>query len=68
MSLSLKNSSPDSKADFSKKLVIGIWRLILSRYNTKRYIYDMIWNIKYIYIKDILKISTTLAIYWGLVY
>ena len=31
----LKNSSPDSKADFSEKLVFGIWRFILSRYNIK---------------------------------
>ena len=35
---SFKNSSPDSKEDLSEKLVLGIWRLILSRY-------DIIWNI-----------------------
>ena len=33
MSVSVKNSSPGSKADFSEKFLFGIWRLILSRYN-----------------------------------
>ena len=28
--ISIKNSSPGSKADFSEKLPFGIWRLILS--------------------------------------
>ena len=33
--ISLKNSSPDSKADFSEKFVFGIWRLIFGRYDIK---------------------------------
>ena len=33
--LSLKNSSPGSKADFSEKFLFGNWRLILSRYTIK---------------------------------
>ena len=33
----LKNNSPDSKADFLTKLVLGVWRLmILSRYDIIR--------------------------------
>ena len=39
---SLKNSSPDSKADFSEKLVLGIWRLILVRYDIVLVRYDII--------------------------
>ena len=30
----LKNSSPDSKADFSKKSRLGVWRSIFGRYDT----------------------------------
>ena len=48
MPLSLKNSSPGSKAVFSEKFVFGIWRLILSRYDIKRYIYNIILNIQHI--------------------
>ena len=33
--LSLKNRGPGSKAGFSEKVLFGIWRLILSRYNIK---------------------------------
>ena len=33
--VSLKNSSPSSKADFPENLLFGIWMLILSRYNVK---------------------------------
>ena len=29
----LKDSSPDSKADFSEKLLFGNWRLMLGRYD-----------------------------------
>ena len=32
---SLKNSSPGSKVEFSEKLLFGIWKLILGRYNIK---------------------------------
>ena len=32
-SVSLKNSSPGSEADFSEKFVFGSWTLMLSRYN-----------------------------------
>ena len=35
--LTLKNSSPDSKADFSQRLLFGIWSLILIRYDIKCY-------------------------------
>ena len=34
--LSLKNSSPDSKADFSEKFLFGIWRLIALMGGTNR--------------------------------
>ena len=37
--LSLKNGSPDSKSDFS--FLFGIWRLILSRYDIKSFVYDI---------------------------
>ena len=33
MIISLKNSSPDSKAVFVRKSLLGLWRLILSRYD-----------------------------------
>ena len=36
--LSLKNSSPDSKADFSKKVLFLVWRLILSAWRIKWHI------------------------------
>ena len=42
MALSLKISNPDSKADFSEKCLLGIWNLILSRYDIILYIYDII--------------------------
>ena len=38
----VKNSSPGSKADFSEKFSFGIWRLILSRFDIKWCIYDII--------------------------
>ena len=37
----LKNSSPDSKADFSEKSVLGILGIILSRY-------DLVIHIKHV--------------------
>ena len=37
----LRKSSPDSKTDFSEKSLLGIWTLILSRY-------DIILNIEHI--------------------
>ena len=33
--LSCKNNSPGSKADFSEKFLLGVWRLIWSRYDIK---------------------------------
>ena len=30
-----KNNSPDSKADFTEKLLFGIWKLILSVWHIK---------------------------------
>ena len=35
VSVSVKNSSPGSKADFPETFLLGIWRLILSRYDIK---------------------------------
>ena len=64
--VSCKNSSPGSKAYFSKKFVFGIWRLMLSRYDIKWYIYDIILNI--VYIKGPIKIGIQLAIHQGLLY
>ena len=54
--LSLKNSSPDSKADPSEKLVLGIWQLISSRYDIVLVRYDIILIIYYMkgYIKKVL--------------
>ena len=37
-SLSLRNSSPDSKADFSQNFSSGIWRSILSAWHIKFYL------------------------------
>ena len=34
-SLSLKNNSPGSMVEFSQNDILGIWRLILSRYDLK---------------------------------
>ena len=31
----LKDSSPDSKADFSEKSLLGVWALILGRYDIR---------------------------------
>ena len=45
ISVSVKISSPSSKADFSEKCLLGIWRLILSRYNIKLNIYRIILNV-----------------------
>ena len=42
MTLSLKNSSPGSKADFSEKSLFGIEAIMLNRYEMKLYIYDII--------------------------
>ena len=44
--LSLKNISPDSKADFSEKLLFGIWRLILIRYDLILVRYDIIFIVQ----------------------
>ena len=41
----LKNSSPDSNADFSEKFLVGIWRFILSAWHTILNIYDIVLNI-----------------------
>ena len=43
--MSLKNSSPGSKADFSEKSKFGVWRLILSRYAMVLVRYDIISSI-----------------------
>ena len=40
--MSLKNNSPDSKAYFGKKLILGVWRLILGRYDVISDIYHII--------------------------
>ena len=42
--LSLKNSSPDSKVDFSEKLVFGIWTVIFNILRRYDIILD-IWHI-----------------------
>ena len=45
--MSLKNSSPDSKADVGKKIyVFCTWRLILVRYDLVSVRYDIILNIQ----------------------
>ena len=46
--LSLKNSSPGSKADFSDKLVFGIYAIIFVRYNIISHMYNIILTICYI--------------------
>ena len=46
--ISLKNSSPDSKADFSEKLVLGIYDIILVRYDIVLVRYDIILNMHHI--------------------
>ena len=46
--LSLKNSSPGSKADFSDKLVFGIYAIIFVRYDIISHIYNIILTICYI--------------------
>ena len=43
--LSVKNSSPGSKADFSEKFLFCIRSLILSRYHIKCHMYCIILNI-----------------------
>ena len=44
-SVSLKNSSPDSEADFSEKSLLGVWRLRLSKYDITLHIYHTRLNI-----------------------
>ena len=39
--ISLKNSSPDSKADFPEKPLLGVWRFISSRYDIILVRYDI---------------------------
>ena len=46
--LSHKSSSPGSKADFSKMLVFGIWKLMLSVWHMKLVGCDIIFSIQYI--------------------
>ena len=43
-----QNSSPDSKADFSKQSILGVWSLILRRYVTTLNLYNLTLNIQYI--------------------
>ena len=45
--LTCNNSSPGSKADFSETFLFGIWKVIVSRYNIKLRIYDIILIIYY---------------------
>ena len=55
--LYLKNSSPDSKADLGKKLILRVWKLILSRYDIVLHIYHTI-SIFSICIYNIIHICT----------
>ena len=48
--MSLKHSSPDSKADFVKKSLFNTWRSILSRYGIILHIYHIILNMQYKYL------------------
>ena len=45
--ISVKNSSLDCNADFRKKSLVGVWRLILSRYDIRLHIYHIILNVRY---------------------
>ena len=42
--MSLKSHSPDSKAEFSKKSNLGVWRLILSMYRIILHVQHLVLN------------------------